>query len=1650
MATQPNSNTLVVNQAGSYSVQVTNDGCSATSAATTVSATPLPTAAITSPASGTQICAGQSVTLNAQTGTGYTYAWTRNGTTIPNETSATLSVVQGGDYRVLVTANGCSATSELVNIIVNHTPNATITAEGPLQFCLGGYVRLRAPNAPGGEVYSYEWFRGDVLVSTDPTAPFYDALLSGSYTVKITTDNGCTNTSAERVVSVGSPTEAAISYAGDTEFCQGGLVSLRANEAPQSQTYTYEWFKNNVSLGFTGRIYEAKESGSYHVVVTSSGCTKPSDEVVVTVYPKPSATVSSPQPAQCIGSGNTTTFTVNATYTGTSAVWASSNPNFVIQNPVYDNGVASATVIATGTGDAVISLTASRTETACTSGVGTVGLTVRSLPVTTVSASGSTTFCQGQSVTLSVPSAPGASYEWFMEGNPNPVGFANSYSASVQGVYSVKVTDNGCVATSSPTTVTVNALPTASITPSGPAAICEGGSVTLTANTDTGTSFIWFRNGSEQVGTGPTFSATAAGSYTVQATNANGCNQTSAPTVVNVNTAPSATVTIIGSTNLCQGQTATLQAPAAPSGKTYTYQWFNGSTLIPAENGGTNTSYTAGAAGSYAVRVTDVSTTLNCNTTTTPPVVIQVIPVPGMPGVAQNGQNERCGTGTVTLTSTLGTDGTVNRWYDTNTSTAILSQSLTFTTPSLSASRDYFVSTYNATTGCESTRVMVPAVIKITPTLAITSPVASTFCASDAAQDLTATPTGGTFRILQGTTVRDGNATSFNPAALGAGSYTVEYSYTAPNGCSNTTTKNVTVNPGLTAPTTNLVAGRTYYTGARYNGQYYLVLTGTAAPAGGTAVFSGPGVTKVGNEFRFTACNALQTGQTEAPVNIVYTITNSSGCTSSTTTAINVKRSTFTLVLQATPFPVCKSVNTSYVARVLRDAVVNLPSTADVRTQPINVVSFEEDVSALFNIEAGIGSGVNNPSNYNKGATFSNSSLSSEEFYLARATPTGTFSSCASVSQLLSNKIYLGTPEISITRSVPGSICPGTSVTFTASTTSSNPGTILYQWTVNGTAVPNATTSTFTSSTLQNGDVVAVEYNVVNGGCANRIANNTFTMVVVTPQTVTGGSYCAGTSGFPISMGGSQVGVNYQLVRIDNGSPVNVGTALAGNGSALTFSNQPAGTYSVVPVSANGACGKFNDVVVTETPLPTLFTVSGGGRYCAGGAGVPVLVSGSQPGITYRLMNGTTEIAAVTRTTAEAFSFSNVMAPGTYTVIASTTANQPATAACTQQMTGSATIVVDSLPGLASAQNVERCASGDVILSATGAPANGSYNWYSAPSGGQLLATGPSTYTAQNISTTTSYYVVAVSEFGCESATRTKVDAIVRERAVPIGDIYVNGQPITSNTRLEADKSATFTVAATNVTSADVTLYEWKLTTTSGGTKVIGGNSPSVTFNVPKDYTELTVLMTLSESSCFTANSLSLIAGPVQTFPVEIIYLNATKQGNQVVLEWATASEQDNAGFEVQVSEDGQTYRKLAFIPTKNGNASTKQLYTYTDKESGKFGTRYYRLKQIDASGSFEYFGPKVVQFGQVASRVIAYPNPFQSEVTLDIAAEEAGEVVLLMTDAVGKQLLKRTISVKKGFTTEKLKLDNTLPVGLYIIRAQVGNTTQYIKLLKE
>ena len=178
------SSNFTATETGVYSVEVTNaSGCSLISSSFNVVVNSLPIATIT-PNGPLTFCSGKNVILRANTGTGYTYQWKRGGTNIAGANGFTYTATTTGFYNVEVTnPSGCSVTSPATTVVVNPLPIATIAPSGPLTFCTGKNVLLRANT---GTAYTYQWKKAGFNVVDNGTQANYTASVSGVYSVMVT------------------------------------------------------------------------------------------------------------------------------------------------------------------------------------------------------------------------------------------------------------------------------------------------------------------------------------------------------------------------------------------------------------------------------------------------------------------------------------------------------------------------------------------------------------------------------------------------------------------------------------------------------------------------------------------------------------------------------------------------------------------------------------------------------------------------------------------------------------------------------------------------------------------------------------------------------------------------------------------------------------------------------------------------------------------------------------------------------------------------------------------------------------------------------------------------------------------------------------------------------------------------------------------------------------------------------------------------------------------------------------------------------------------------------------------------------------------------------------------------------------------------
>jgi hypothetical protein len=140
--------------------------------------------------------------------------------------------------------------------------------------------------------------------------------------------------------------------------------------------------------------------------------------------------------------------------------------------------------------------------------------------------------------------------------------------------------------------------------------------------------------------------------------------------------------------------------------------------------------------------------------------------------------------------------------------------------------------------------------------------------------------------------------------------------------------------------------------------------------------------------------------------------------------------------------------------------------------------------------------------------------------------------------------------------------------------------------------------------------------------------------------------------------------------------------------------------------------------------------------------------------------------------------------------------------------------------------------------------------------------------------------------------------------------------------------------------------------------------------------------------------------------PVELTSFDAALKDNNVVLSWATATETNNMGFEVQRSIEGNDYRRIAFVEGYGTVTETKD-YSYSDKNL-ETGTYSYRLKQIDFDGSSEFSDAIEVDVTapQVYSLEQNYPNPFNPGTKIKFSLAADSKVTLTVFDILGQKVV--------------------------------------------
>ena len=759
-----NNNSYITTTTGDYTVNVTTTttykvasynmetNCEGEKVTVTATVNALPT--VTATAANSAVCESNSTTLTA--GGASTYVWSTN------ETDATITVTPAATTTYTVTgtdANGCDNTAT-VTVTVNPVPGVPTVTPVADQCLTGSYVQVSL-QATAGEGGSYaQWYDNNMTAQTQNTYGVRPATTTTYYVATVGT-NGCISDTIPVQVVV-NPRPDMPTVAAQTR-CGAGEVTFTLAAADNIQ---YKWYDaNDTYITTTDSNYTVQVSANtttFKVAAynTVTGCESDKVTTTATVNTLPAA----PQVTPITNCGPTTV-TLTATSNNTLTWYAADQTTELTTTTQEVATTTSFYVMATD-------------QNQCHSALQELVVTINEIPAAPTVATPDAICGEGSAVLTATP-AEGCAIQWYNAGQQFLAAGNTYETPVINASTSYKATNKNTTTEceSQPTTVevVVNTLPAAPVLTAEP--ICGAGNATLTAAEVTGETTHWYADAAmtQSIGEGATVSVPVTTTTVFYAKNVN--NTTSCESAVaNVTAVVYPTYNNEVAAVACAQYEWNNETFTASGDYTRTLHTVNNCdsvvtlhlTINPILNteitvdecdSWTWNNQTITESGDYTQTLTAVT---NCDSIVTAHVTIRhstasqqqltlcsnelpytfagtqitsagvktitidnaqgcdsvitlTVTVNPQPLVPEVTNASRCGAGDVILHASFGTNGTVCRWYADETATEPIATGASYTAENLTETTTYYVSSYNANTGCESGRLPVTATINEVP-----------------------------------------------------------------------------------------------------------------------------------------------------------------------------------------------------------------------------------------------------------------------------------------------------------------------------------------------------------------------------------------------------------------------------------------------------------------------------------------------------------------------------------------------------------------------------------------------------------------------------------------------------------------------------------------------------------------------------------------------------------------------------------------------------------------------------------------------------------------------------------------------------------------------------------------------------------------------
>jgi hypothetical protein len=595
--------------------------------------------------------------------------------------------------------------------------------------------------------------------------------------------------------------------------------------------------------------------------------------------------------------------------------------------------------------------------------------------------------------------------------------------------------------------------------------------------------------------------------------------------------------------------------------------------------------------------------------------------------------------------------------------------------------------------------------------------------------------------------------------------------------------------------------------------------------------------------------------------------------------------------------------------------------------------------------------------------------------------------------------------------------CLGTSFTYSISSVS---GATSYTWSVpSGWVISSGQGTTSISGTVGSGtsNISVVANNTCGSSTASQLAI-TVTNAVPSNPTITGNQTpCVGSAS---NYTASSTGANTYVWTVPTGYTLNSGQGANVSNVSVNSSN---GTLQVVAINACGFANNTGTLNITPITAPT----------------TPSAITG----ITAECLGTTFNYSIPSVPTATSYTWT---VPTGWSI----TSGQGSTSVSGTVGAGQTTVKVtaSNACGTSSASQVNVTVTNSIpsnpSISGTQTPCSGSMITYTASSSGatSYVWTVPTSYTLNagqgtNMADVTipgvngTIQVVAMNACGFSNTNGTRnITPVVSPTAVDsiVGPGYANYLDIKNYT--------------TNVV-ANATSYQWTVPTSGWN---INSGQTTTSLDVTVGYDSGYITVTPFNGGCAGPTTQKYIRVNPIPLPVMLVNFSGTYANNAVKLNWTTATEINNDRFEVERSVNARTWNKIAVVKGK-GNTMTTTNYDTTDRLGAGFNAKtiYYRLRQVDFDGKFEYSPIVKINIVPNASDDKVWFNNAIQAIQANVECYNAGSAIITLVNLEGKTVITENVSVAVG--SNKITIPAQLPAGIYNVL--INNNKQEVKTFK-